>query len=148
KTFNSRNFTLRDSDILHGGIGACGQTFALLVFWGANGAKGDHAEYRFENLFLDNWYSLVQMEQEQPGLHGFTFRNIWALDQPPLADSTLSGDVADVTFDNVKYGQARAADDADLPLLVTAGAKPGQFTPRHDPVAAFSMDPPVFGPGQ
>ena len=23
--------------------------------------------YTFENLFLDNWYSLVQMEQEQPG---------------------------------------------------------------------------------
>ena len=44
KTFNSRNFTLRDSDILHGGIGACGQTFGLLGFWGANGAKGDHCE--------------------------------------------------------------------------------------------------------
>jgi len=39
KTYNSRNFTLRDSDILHGGIGACGQTFGLLGFWGANGAK-------------------------------------------------------------------------------------------------------------
>jgi len=25
KTFNSRNFTLRDSDILHAGIGACGR---------------------------------------------------------------------------------------------------------------------------
>ena len=64
KTFNSRNFTLRDSDILHGGIGACGQSFGLLGFWGANGAKGDHSDYTFENLFLDNWYSLVQMEQE------------------------------------------------------------------------------------
>ena len=67
KTFNSRNFTLRDSDILHAGIGACGQTFGLLGFWGANGAQGDHSAFTFENLFLDNWYSLVQMEQEQPG---------------------------------------------------------------------------------
>ena len=66
KIFNSRNFTLRNSDILHAGIGACGQTFGLLGFWGANGAKGDHSNYTFENLFLDNWYSLVQMEQEQP----------------------------------------------------------------------------------
>ena len=115
KIFNSRNFTLRDSDILHGGIGACGQTFGLLGFWGANGANGDHSGFTFENLFLDNWYSLVQMEQEQPGLHGFTFHNIWALDQPPLADSTLKGDVADVTFDNVKYGQTRATTNADLP---------------------------------
>ncbi|MGD0789404.1 MAG: PA14 domain-containing protein [Terracidiphilus sp.] len=148
KTFNSRNFTFRNSDILHAGIGACGQTFGLLGFWGANNAKGDHTNYNFENLFLDNWYSLVQMEQEYPGLHGFTFRNIWALDQPPLADSALIGDVAGVTFDNVKYGQTRATSDADLPLSVTVGAKPPQFAPSHDPVAAFTFDPPVLAPGQ
>ena len=148
KIHNSRNFTLRDSDILHGGIGACGQTFGLLGFWGADGAKGDHSGYTFENLFLDNWYSLVQMEQEYPGLHGFTFRNIWALDQPPLAGSTLTGDVADVTFDNVKYGRARAAADADLPLVVSGGAAPARFTAIHNPVAAFTIDPPVFVPGQ
>jgi hypothetical protein len=148
KIHNSRNFTLRDSDILHGGIGACGQTFGLLGFWGADGAKGDHSGYTFENLFLDNWYSLVQMEQEYPGLHGFTFRNIWALDQPPLAGSTLTGDVADVTFDNVKYGRARAAADADLPLVISGGAAPVHFTAIHNPVAAFTIDPPVFVPGQ
>jgi hypothetical protein len=148
KVHNSRNFTLRDSDILHGGIGACGQTFGLLGFWGADGAKGDHSGYTFENLFLDNWYSLVQMEQEYPGLHGFTFRNIWALDQPPLAGSTLTGDVAEVTFDNVKYGRARAAADADLPLVVSGGAAPARFTAIHNPVAAFTIDPPVFVPGQ
>ena len=39
KIFNSRNFTLRNSDILHAGIGACGQTFGLLGFWGAHGAQ-------------------------------------------------------------------------------------------------------------
>ncbi|HEY1159470.1 MAG TPA: PA14 domain-containing protein, partial [Terracidiphilus sp.] len=152
KIFNSRNFTLRDSDILHTGIGACGQTFGLLGFWGADGAQGDHSNYTFENLILDNWYSLVQMELDQdpgrPGLHGFTFRNIWAVDQPPLADSTLTGDVAEVTFDNVKYAQTRAATDADLPLVVSAGAQPPKFTPVHNPVAAFSFDPPVFAPGQ
>ena len=148
KTFNSRNFTLRDSDVLHGGIGACGQTFGLLGFWGANNAKGDHSNYTFENLFLDDWYSLVQMEQEYPGLHGFTFRNIWALDQPPLTGSTMIGDVAGVTFDNVKYGQTRAAADADLPLVVSAGAQPPQFTASHSPVAAFTFDPMVFAPGQ
>jgi hypothetical protein len=137
KTFNSSNFTLRDSDILHGGIGACGQTFALFGLWGANGAKGIHSDYKFENLFLDNWYSLAQMEQEYPGLNGFTFRNIWALDQPPLADSTMTGDVAGVIFDNVKYGQSRAAADADLPLVTGDGA-----------VAAFTVAPPVFAPGE
>jgi hypothetical protein len=148
KSFNSRNFTLRDSDILHAGIGACGQTFGLFGFWGANGAKGDHSNYAFENLFLDNWYSLVQMDQEQPALHGFTFRNIWALDQPPLAGSTLTGQVAGVVFDNVKYGQTPAATDVDLPLAASGGAEPAHFTASHNPLAAFTFDPPVFAPKQ
>jgi hypothetical protein len=147
KTFNSRNFTLRDSDILHAGIGACGQTFGLLGFWGANGAKGDHSNYTFENLFLDDWYSLAQMEQEQPKLHGFTFRNIWALDQPPLADSTIIGDISEVTFDNVKDGQDVAHTDAELPLIVSGGAQQPRFVAAHTPVAHFTVNPPFFAPG-
>ena len=148
KTFNSRNFTLRDSDVLHGGIGACGQTFGLLGFWGADGAKGDHFHYTFENLFLDNWYSLVQLEQEQPALHDFTFRNIWALGQPPLAASSIEGDVTGVTFDNIKYGQARATTAADLPLAVAEGTAPPQFSAASAPVAKFTVEPSVIAPGQ
>jgi hypothetical protein len=147
KTFNSRNFTLRDSDILHAGIGACGQTFGLLGFWGANGASGDHSNYTFENLFLDDWYSLVQMEQEKPKLHGFTFRNIWALDQPPLVDSTITGDISDVTFDNVKRGQDVASSNAGLPVIVSGGAQPPRFVATHTPAARFTVGPPVFAPG-
>ncbi len=153
KTFNSKNFTLRDSDILHAGIGACGQTFALLGFWGANHAKGDHSNYTFQNLFLDNWYSLLQIERDEPALHGFTFRNIWALDQPPLVPSTITGNVDGVLFDNVKYGQKRAASDADVPLVVSGGAAAATFSgpsPNFSagPVAAFTIDPPFFSPGQ
>lgn len=148
KVFNSRNFTLRNSDILHAGIGACGQPFGLLGFWGAIGAKGDHSNYTFENLFLDDWYSLVQMEQEQPALHGFTFRNIWALDQPPLLGSTISGQVSGVTFDNIKNGQQRVANNADIPLAITDGAAPAQFGAPSPPIASFTVDPPVFAPGE
>jgi hypothetical protein len=147
KIFNSRNFTLRDSDVLNAGIGACGQPFGLLGVWGANGAKGDHSNYAFENLFLDDWYSLLQMEQEQPALHGFTFHNIWALDQPPLVGATIAGQVSDTTLDNVKYGQKRVEDNADVPLAVTDGAAPVRFPAPTGPVAAFSVDPPVFAPG-
>jgi len=146
KIFNSRNFTLRDSDILHGGIGACGQTFGLLGMWGANGSKGDHSNYTFENLWLDNWYSLVQIEHEEPAVHGFTFRNIWALDQPPLAISTLIGNVSDVTFDNVKYGQNRATNEAELQVVTSAGAAPPRFPAPSGPVARYAVDPPVFRP--
>lgn len=148
KTFNSSNFTLRNSDILHAGIGACGQTFGLLGLWGANGAKGEHSNITFENLFLDHWYSLLQMEQEEPGLHGFTFRNIWALDQPPLAESTITGSVQDVTFDNVRYGQTRVANDAQLPLVVSGGAEEPRFVPPSTLTAEFQVDPPVFMPGK
>jgi hypothetical protein len=148
KTFNSSNFTLRGSDVLHAGIGACGQTFGLLGLWGANGAQGDHSSVTFENLFLDNWYSLVQMEQEQPAVHGFTFRNIWALDQPPLAASTIAGSVRDVTFDNVRYGASRVTSDAQMPLVVSAGTEEPHFAPAPALTAAFHVDPPVFAPGQ
>jgi hypothetical protein len=147
KTFNSKGFTLRDSDILHGGIGACGQSFGVLGFWGAKGAKGDHSEFDFENLFLDNWYSLLQLEQEEPAVHGVTFRNVWALDQPPLAESTITGKVMDVTLDNVKYGQSRVNGNADVPLMVSGGAPGVEFVAPHGPVAAFTVDPPVVAPG-
>lgn len=146
KTYNLRNFTLRDSDILHGGIGSCGQTFGLLGFWGANGASGDHTGVTFENLLLDNWYSLVQMEQELPSLHGFTFRNIWALDQPPLAESTITGDVSDVTFDNLKYGQTRVTSDAQMPVLVSGGAAEPLYAPAPALAADFSVEPAVIAP--
>src|ERR1700685_1044772 len=141
------NFTLRDSDILHAGIGSCGQTFGLLGFWGANGASGDHSGVTFENMILDNWYSLVQMKQELPSLHGFTFRNIWALDQPPLAESTMIGDVSDVTFDNVKYGHLRVASDAQMPLAVSGGAAQPTYAPTPALAAAFSVAPASVAPG-
>ena len=148
KTFDSRNFTLRNSDILHAGIGACGQPFGLLGFWGASGAKGDHSGYTFENLFLDDWYSLLQMEQEEPALHGFTFRNIWAPDQPPLLASTIAGQVSGVTLDNVKYGQQRVQSNADVPLAVTDGAEPVAYPAPSGPVARFTVDPPLIAPRQ
>jgi hypothetical protein len=144
KTFNSRSFTLRDSDILHGGIGACGQTFGLIGFWGAQKAKGEHSDFTFENLFLDNWYSLVQLEQEEPSLHGFTFRNLWALDQPALASSTITGNVRDVSFENIKLGNLRATTDADLQLVVSGGAEPARFVQPAGPQADFWVDAPVL----
>jgi PKD domain-containing protein/PA14 domain-containing protein len=148
KIFNSHNFTLRDSDILHAGIGGCGQTFGLLGFWGANGASGEHSGVKLENLLVDNWYSLFQVEQEQPSLHDFTFLNIWALDQPPLAESTITGDVKNVTLDNVKFGQTRATNDAEIPLVVSQGAEEPKFAPAPKLAAEFHADPPVFAPRQ
>src|SRR6185437_7957640 len=146
KIFNSWNFTLRNSDILHAGIGGCGQTFGIIGFWGANGSRGDHNNYSFENLFLDNWYSLVQMEQAAPSLRNFTFRNIWALDQPPLVGSSLRGDITGTVFDNVKYGQKVAANNSDLPLAAEV-PQPVKFENNSGAVAEFTIDPPIISKG-
>jgi hypothetical protein len=146
KIFNSSGFTLRNSDVLHAGIGACGQSFGLLGLWDANGAKGEHTNIHFENLFLDNWYSLMQVEQEQPSVSDVTFRNIWALGQPPLAPSTVIGNVSQVEIDNVKYGQARVTSDAAVPLYVQGGAEEPQFPAAHAPTAAFAVEPRVIAP--
>lgn len=148
KSFNSHNITLRDSDILHGGIGSCGLPFALFTFWGSDGAKGDHSGYTFSNLWLDDWYSLFQMEQEQPLLHGFTFRNIWALGHPPLVASRLQGQVKDVHLENVQYGEAVVSSDARVPLTVSGGAQQPAFTGANKGVrAAFQVSPEVVQPG-
>jgi hypothetical protein len=118
----------------------------VLGLWGADGAKGDHSNYTFENLWLDNWYSLVQIEHEEPSVHGVTFKNIWALGQPPLAISTIVGDVTDVTFNNVKFGQSRATNDAELQLVTSGGAAEPKFPAPAGPVARFTVNPTVFGP--
>ncbi len=133
--------------MLHAGIGACGQTFGLLGFWGANGSRGDHFNYHFENIFLDNWYSLVQMEQREQSLRSFTFKNIWALDQPPLVGSYVSGFVTGVVMQNVKYGQKVASSDADIPLS-TNDTQPVKFEPPEEPVAEFTVDPPTVMRGE
>ena len=148
KTFNSHNFTLRNSDILEGGIGSCGLPFALLTIWNANGAKGAHDGFTFENIWLDNWYSLFQLEQEQPGLQGLTFRNIWALEQPPLISSRLSGQIKNVQLENVKYGQAEVTSLQNLPALATDGAEQPTFVkPDNSVRAAFRITPQVLEPG-
>jgi hypothetical protein len=146
KIFNSWNFTLRNSDILHAGIGGCGQTFGLIGFWGANGSRGDHNNYTFENLFLDNWYSLVQLEQAAPSLRNFSFRNIWALDQPPLVGSSLRGDITGTVFDNVKYGQKVATNNSDLPLSADV-PQPVKYEDNSGAVAEFTVAPPIISKG-
>ena len=139
KIFNSRNFTLRDSDILHAGIGACGQSFGLLGMWASNGARGDHSNYTFENLFLDDWYSLLQMEQEQP-----------ATPRLHLPQHLGARPAAPHRLHHRRPGQRRHPRQREIRpasrrhqrrrsrLAVTDGAAPVAFPAPTDPVAAFA----------
>jgi hypothetical protein len=148
KTYNSNHFTLRDSDVLHGGIGACGLPFALFTYWGAKGAGGTHSNFTFENILLDDWYSLFQIEQDKSNLQDFTFRNIWALGQPPLEASLLKGKIKDVEIENIKFGQANVTSNSNLPVQVLDGADQPRYIEADKSVrAAFQFSPAVLTPG-
>ena len=137
KVFNGSNFTLRDSDIIHAGIGACGIPFAILDFWAIDGATGHTSNYRFENLRLEDWYSLAQIEQPNPSVRDIGFKNIWAIETPSLVPSTLLGDVDGITFDHVRLADKVVASNADIPLNLESGAKQPTYT-NTTPHAAFT----------
>ncbi len=149
KIFNSAGFSMRNSDIIHMGSGGCRVPFALLEIWDDPGGKGRHSGYRFDNIRLEHWYSLVQLRQANPEVRDIAFRNIWALDGASLIPSALSGDVAGVSFETVKLGNKLAAANVDIPLSVEGGATSPKYLPGKDaPRASFTFAPAVVSPGK
>jgi PKD domain/PA14 domain len=116
KTFDSHNFLMRDVDVIHMGVGGCGVPFALMEIWADPAGHGDHSNYHFENIRLEDWYSLVQLLQPNPRIHDISFRNVWALDSPQMVPSTLEGSVDGVHLENVKVANKPVLRAADLPL--------------------------------
>jgi hypothetical protein len=140
KTFNSSGFTLKDSDVLHMGSGGCGIPFALFEFWGIPDAKGLHTNFLFDNIRLEDWYSLAQIQQLAPAIRNVTFRNIWAPEMPALVGSNLMGDVTGVHFDAVKIAGHFASAPADIPIINTQGADAPIFDSPTDKLdAQFSV---------
>ncbi len=147
KTFNSSNFTLRNSDVIHAGIGVCGIPFALLEFWVNPSGKGMHTSYRFENIRLEDWYSLVQIEQPSPAIRGIVFKDIWAIETPSLVPSTLLGNVGMVSFDHVRVADKVVTSNGDIPLVIESNAAQPDYAPG--PVhAAFSYSRGALRPGK
>ena len=140
KQFNSGTFAMRDSDVIHMGMGACVVPFALLEIWADPGGSGIHSGYLLDNIRLEDWYSLLQLRQPNPRIHDVKLRDIWALDGSSLVPSVFSGAVDGVTFENVKVG--------DLPLEVSSGATPPTRTTGDGPHAAFTVTPNVVRPHQ
>jgi hypothetical protein len=132
KTFNSAHFTMRNVDVMHMGVGGCGVPFALMEIWADPGGHGDQADYRFENIRMEDWYSLVQLLQPNPRVHDITFHDVWALASPQMVPSTLKGDIDGVHLENVKVVNKPIQKAEDLPLQVlpsasnvTYGTSPG-----------------------
>ena len=141
KNFNSSGVTLRDSDVIHMGMGNCFVPFALAEFWADPGGQGTHEDYLFEDLRLESCYSLTQMRQPalpNARVRNIRFRNIRLVDRPPLVPSATSGDVSGVTFENITIGDRRIVSDAQLPLQLPAGTAPTKWITADGPAAEFS----------
>jgi hypothetical protein len=151
KSFDSHNFTLRDTDVLHAGMGACVVPFALLEIWNDPGGGGRHSQYRFENVRLEDWYSMVQLRQaesqSESNISNIQLRDVAALESPSLAPSALKGDVRGVNFDNVSVANKLIENDEDIPLERLGGAgHPTYNEGPKAPRAAFVYSPGVLAP--
>ena len=93
KVFNSRNFIMRDTDIIHMGSGGCKIPFALLEIWDDPGGRGQHENYRFENIRLEEWYSLTQLRKPNPAIRDVSLKDTWPLETPALVPSVIDGKV-------------------------------------------------------
>ncbi len=124
KNFEGGNFTLSNSDVLHMGLGGCGVPFALMELWADPHGRGRSSGFHFNDIRLEDWYSLTDLEQPTPGIQDATFTDIAALELPARVPSVLSGDVTDVSFDNIVSAGTLATTEASLPLTRTEGAPP------------------------
>jgi hypothetical protein len=151
KTFNSSGVTLRDSDILHMGMGSCFVPFALAEFWADPDGHGTHEDYLFEDLRLDSWYSLAQLRQPArptAKVRNIRFRNIRSVDSPSLVPSTITGDVSEISFENITFGDRRVGADEQLPLLHAPDAAPTVWIPSSGPRAEFSYTGGLLSAGR
>lgn len=98
KTFNSANFQMHNMDILHTGFGACKVPFAFFELWADPNGHGRHDNYSFQNIRLEDWYSLFQIRQPAPQVRHISFREMWAMDGPAMVPSVTKGDVGAVTL--------------------------------------------------
>ena len=147
KSFDGHNFTMRNTDVLHAGLGACTVPFGLLEVWGDPDGKGDVSGFLFDNVRLEDWYSLVQLQQPEPAIHDIRLRDITAFESPSLVPSVLKGDVSAVIFDNVSLVNKLVGQDEDVPLRRLSGASEVEYNERNKaPRAAFTYSTGMIAP--
>ena len=116
KNFVGGNFEMRNSDVLHAGLGGCGIPFALIEMWADPGGRGQSAGFHFKDIRLEDWYSLFQLEQPTAGIRDVSFTDVMAPEQPASVPSLVKGDVTGVTLDNVIAAGILVKQPADLPM--------------------------------
>ena len=149
KSFDSHNFTLRDTDVLHAGLGGCVVPFALLEIWSDPGGKGKHSGYLFDNVRVEDWYSLVQLRQPAPEIGDIQMRDVTAFESPSMAPSMMKGNVSGVSFENVSLANTLLTKDADVPLMRLDGSAEAAYNKgAKAPHAAFRYSTGIIAPHQ
>jgi hypothetical protein len=147
KTFRSAHVALRDLDVMHTGLGGCVVPFAFFELWADPEGQGLQDDYRFTDIRLENYYSLLQIQQADPAVRNVVFSNVAALDGVGMVPSVVAGDVSGVVLDGVRLNGKIASGDADIPLVVKGGAAEPVYEPgRTD--ASIDYSPGLIRPGQ
>ncbi len=140
KTFSSAHFHMRGIDVLHAGYGDCKVPFAFFELWADPGGVGRHTDYSFENIRLDDWYSLFQIRYPNPAVRDVSFRGVYAMDGTGMVASALKGYILQVALVdaaategrftevlNGAYGPETEPNPLDVSFTYSAGLlKPGQ----------------------
>ncbi|HET7348719.1 MAG TPA: hypothetical protein VFJ10_15400 [Acidobacteriaceae bacterium] len=147
KTFRSAHIIMHNLDVIHTGYGGCVVPFAFFELWADPEGKGDHSDYRISDIRLEDYYSLLRIQQPNPTVHDLTFSNITAMDGPPMVPSLLEGDVSGVQLDGVRTQGVVAATNTDIPLEVRGGSGEPTYT-RGAVDADFDYDAGLIRPGQ
>jgi hypothetical protein len=130
KTFRSAHVTLKNLDVIHSGLGGCVVPFGFVEMWSDAEGVESHTDYRFENIRLEDFYSLAQLRMvNPPGIDGVVFSNLAAMDGGGMVPSVVSGPVKGVAFDGVRVAGKVAARDADVPVEVSGGAAEPTYGP-------------------
>jgi hypothetical protein len=147
KTFRSAHIVMRNLDVIHTGFGGCVVPFSFFELWADEAAQGEHTDFRFSNIRLEDFYSLLQIRYPEPAVRGVVFSNIAAMDGVGMVPSVLDGDISGVVFDGVRVAGKVAARDADIPLDLVGGAAEPTYQPGLVD-ASFDYTAGLIRPGQ
>jgi hypothetical protein len=138
KNFAGGGFSMVNSDVIHAGFGGCGIPFALMEFWADPNGRGRSGDFSFDNVRMEDWYSLTQVMQPVEGVTGVRFKDVFGLEQPAMVASEVRGKVHGVALDGASLGGVVASKDADVPMIVAGGADEPSYW-NGAPVARVAM---------
>jgi hypothetical protein len=146
KTFRSAHVAMRNLDVIHTGFGACVVPFGFLEMWSDGEGVESHTDFRFSDIRLEDFYSLLQIRLvNPPGAQGIVFSNVAAMDGVGMVPSVLQGPVRGVTLDGVRVAGKVATKDADVPVEVSGGAAEPSYGPGLTD-ASFDYSPGLVRP--